>query len=90
MAKTTGLNLYRVSCIGLSPMLQNPMTDDTLDDLTFGSAGRRKPPERDVPIADLAKKKLCLGPNDEFGFPANYLFAALVEAGRHVIFDKKT
>lgn len=82
--------LHRVSCNSRSPMLQNPMTDDTLNELIYGSAGRRKPPTTDVSIEDIARKRLCLGPNGEFGIPANYLFAALVEAGRHVIFEKKT
>ncbi len=81
---------YRISILGISPMLQNPMTDETLNTLIFGSAGTRKGKQTDVSIEDLAKKRLCLGPNSEGGIPANYLFAALVDAGRHVIFDKKT
>ena len=85
-----GVVRHLLSCTSISPMLQNPMTDDTLDELIYGSAGRRKPPKSDVSIEDIAKKRLCLGPNGEFGIPANYLFAALVDAGRHVIFDKKT
>jgi hypothetical protein len=87
---TKGLVRYLMSCTGVSPMLQNPMTDDTLDELIYGSAGKRKPPKTDVSIENIAEKRLCLGPNGEFGIPANYLFAALVDAGRHVIFDKKT
>lgn len=85
-----GTVAYSISILGISPMLQNPMTDDTLDELIYGSAGRRKPPKTDVTIQDIAMKRLCLGPNGEFGVPANYLFAALVDAGRHVIYDKKT
>ena len=88
--QSTGFVRYLIPCIGISPMLQNPMTDETLDELIYGSAGRRKPKATDVSIADIAKKRLCLGPNGEFGIPANYLFAALVDAGRHVIYDKKT
>lgn len=89
VANNKGLQQFLVSCVGISPMLQNPMTDDTLDELIYGSAGKRKPPERDVPLESLAKKKLCLGPNGEFGIPANYLFASLVDSGRHVIYDKR-
>lgn len=85
----SGIGTYLVSCAGISPMLQNPMTDAVLDELIYGSAGKRKPP-KEQSIEDMAKEKLCLGPNKEFGFPANYLFAALVDAGRHIIFDKKT
>ncbi len=90
MANKKGLQLFDVTVEQVSAMLQNPMTDDTLDELIYGSAGKRKPPERDVPLEKLAEKKLCLGPNGEFGIPANYLFASLVEAGRHVIYDKRT
>lgn len=88
MAAQKGLQQYRVSCIGVSPMLLNPMNDDILDDLVYGAA-RRKNPERNISIEKMAEKKLCLGPNGEFGVPANYLFAALVEAGRKVTFDKR-
>lgn len=89
-SQSSGIGRYRISCLGISPMLQNPMTDEILDELIYGSAGKRKPKTTDVSIADIAQKRLCLGPNGEFGIPANYLFAALVDAGRHVIFDKKT
>ena len=89
-SNSMGFQQFRVLCQGISPMLQNPMTDETLDELIYGSAGKRKPPKNDVSIQDIATKRLCLGPNGEFGIPANYLFAALVDAGRHVIFDKKT
>ncbi len=87
---TKGVVPFLITCVSVSPMLQNPMTDETLDELIYGSAGRRKPPKADVSIDDIAMKRLCLGPNGELGIPANYLFAALVDAGRHVIFDKKT
>ena len=87
---TKGIQQYRVSCVGISPMLQNPMTDETLDELFYGSGGKRKLPKTDVPLEKIAEARLCRGPNGEFGFPANYLFAALIEAGRQVIFDKKT
>lgn len=90
MAKDKGLQGFIISCIGVAPMLQNPMTDETLKELIFGSGGKRKKQATDVPIEKLAEKKLCKGPNGEFGIPTNYLFAALVDAGRHVIFDKKT
>lgn len=89
-ARKTGMWRYLVSTSSLSPMLQNPMTNDILDQLLHGSAGRRKSTNKDTSPEELAKNRLCLGPNSEFGIPANYLFASLVAAGRHVIFDKKT
>ncbi len=86
----TGIQRFRVSCVGISPMLQNPMTSDILDTLLFGKAGRSKAPERDTSVEKIAEQRLCKGTNGEFGIPSNYLFASLVEAGRQVIFDKKT
>lgn len=83
-----GMQQYRISCVGVSPLLLNPMNDEILDDLVYGAA-RRKNPERDISINDMAAKKVCKGPNGEFGVPANYLFAAMVEAGRKVVYDKK-
>lgn len=87
---TKGTVPHIISVTSISPMLQNPMTQDILMELTYGSSGKRKPPKTDVPLEDLASKKLCLGPNGEFGIPTQYLFSALVEAGRQVIFEKKT
>lgn len=88
MAAQKGLQQYRVLCVGVSPILLNPMNDEILDELIYGAA-RRKNPERDITIRKMAEKKLCLGPDGEFGVPANYLFAAMVEAGRKVTYDKK-
>jgi hypothetical protein len=89
-ARKTGMWRYGVSVRGISAMLQNPMTEDTLDTLLHGSGCKRKSANKDIKPEDIALKRLCLGPNGEFGIPANYLFASLVTAGRHVIFDKKT
>lgn len=89
--QSRGFVNYRISILSQgNGMLQNPMTDETLDILAFGTAGTRKKQQTDVSAEDIAKKRLCLGPKGEFGIPANYLFSALVDAGRHVIFDKKT
>ena len=88
--RKTGMWRYGVSVFGIAPMLQNPMTDDILDQLLHGSGGRRKSANKDITPEAIAEKRLCLGPDGQFGIPANYLFASLVAAGRHVIFDKKT
>ncbi len=85
-----GIVRYMVSVVGISPMLQNPMTDDTLETLIRGSKGRAKPKNPDVKIEDIAKDKLCLSESGKFGIPSNYLFACLVDAGRQVIFEKKS
>ncbi len=85
-----GIVRYMVSVVGISPMLQNPMTDETIDVLIRGSKGRAKPKNPDVKIEDIAKERLCLSADGKFGVPANYLFACLVDAGRQVIFEKKS
>jgi hypothetical protein len=83
------LKQFRITATSLSPMLQNPMTDEVLDEL-LGGKSARKGVQTDITVDQRAEKKLCKGPNGEFGFPTNYLFAALVEAGRQVQFEKKT
>jgi hypothetical protein len=89
MAKSRGLVSCQVSCVGVSPMLLNPMTDATLDQLIHGSGGRSKQKNTDISQREMAEAKLPRGANGEFGFPLTYLFAALVGAGRQVIYDQK-
>lgn len=83
------ITTFLVSGTSVSPMLQNPMTDEVLNEL-LGGKSARKGVQTDISVEDRAKKKLCLGPNGEFGFPANYLFAALIDAGRHVQYEGKS
>jgi hypothetical protein len=80
---------YRVSASSLSPMLLNPMTDEVLDEL-LGGKSARKGVQTDITVEQRAEKKLCKGPDGEFGFPTNYLFAALIDAGRQVMYEGKT
>ncbi len=80
---------YRIAATGVAPMLQNPMTDEVLNEL-LGGKSARKAIVTDITPTQRAEKKLCLGPNGEFGFPANYLFAALIDAGRHVQYEGKS
>lgn len=85
-----GTYRYRVVCVGIAPMLQNPMTDEQLDTLLFGSAGRSKAVNRDKRVEDIAGERVCKDAQGRFGIPSNYLFASLIDAGRHVVFEKKT
>jgi hypothetical protein len=80
---------FRITASSLSPMLLNPMTDEVLDEL-LGGKGARKGAQTDITVEQRAEKKLCKGPNGEFGFPTNYLFAALIHAGRQVSLRGKT
>lgn len=83
------LTTFRILAASVAPMLQNPMTDEVLNEL-LGGKSARKAIVTDITVDERAKKKLCLGPNGEFGFPTNYLFAALIDAGRHVQYEGKS
>ncbi len=72
---------------GTSAMLQNPMTEEQLDQLYFG-AGARKSKDTRKPMEQLAAERVIRDADGHKGVPANYLFAALVEAGRYVVYDK--
>lgn len=90
--KLEGLIAVHITITGISPMLQNPMTDETLDMLIDRVPGRKggakQGPEKTH--EQIAAERLCKGPDGELGIPMTWLFAALVEAGRHVIYEKKT
>lgn len=83
------IQTFRIVAASVSPMLQNPMTDEVLNEL-LGGKSARKAIVTDITVDERARKKLCLGPNGEFGFPTNYLFAALIDAGRHVQYEGKS
>lgn len=84
-----GAKQFTVRLVGIAPMLQNRMTEATLDSLIRPGA-TKKPPKTDISFKDMAAEKLHLGPNDEFGVPEAYVFACLAEAGRRVVYDGKT
>jgi hypothetical protein len=72
-----------------SPILMNPMTDETLDEL-FAGAGARKGKRGDLTQEQVAEKKVIRCPDsNQIGIPMEYLMAALVNAGRQVKFDGK-
>lgn len=70
----------KVKIKGVSPYLMNPMTEDILDELRTGN---RAPIQKDRPVADIAKKKLCTEAN-KIGIPVENLLACMAEAGRKV------
>lgn len=75
------MKVIRFALTGVSPLLQNPMTESTLDEL---QTGNRKPIQKDRTRADVAKEKVIVNDKGEIGIPSNYLFAALKAAGRKV------
>lgn len=77
-----------VHCVGISPILMNPMTEETLDEL-YGGAAARKPKTGQVPQKQVAEAKIIKDGDDRVGLPVEYLFSCLVGAGRFVKYDAK-
>jgi hypothetical protein len=77
-----------VRCTGISPLLMNPMTEDTLDQL-YGGASARKRKDTERPQKDVAAEKVIRDAEGNIGLPVEYLFSALVNAGRFVKYDAK-
>jgi len=78
--------VVRTLCIGISPLLMNPATDELLEELRTGV---RQQINRDIPARQQAEKKLCKDPEGRIGIPAINLRSSLVEAGRQVKFSGK-
>ena len=70
---------FRARCVGVSPYLMNPMTDQTLEDLR---TKRRSEIKTDWTVQDQAATKLCQE-DGQCGVPSLNLFSCLVNAGRH-------
>lgn len=71
-----------------SPLLMNPLTDEQLDGLFRGAAGRRAA-RRDISYEEVCEAKVYKDENGNPAIPVQNLFACLVEAGRLVKFDGK-
>lgn len=67
-------------------LLLNPMTDTVLEELRTKV---RKPKVRDWSVTEEAQTKLIKSSDGKLGLPDQYLWAALVEAGRRVKIDAK-
>lgn len=75
-----------IQCRGLSSILMNPMTDETLDSLITGI---RKPVVRDRPMEDVAAERIYRDENGRMGIPTINLIGALKGAGRAIKNGKK-
>lgn len=74
-----------------SPLLMNPMTDETLDEL-FAGSGARKARKTDITQEQVAANRVIRengDPNGKIGIPMEYLMAALVYAGKFVKYDAR-
>ena len=83
-----GIRAYIVTCIGLSPLLMDPMSDETLLGLI---TGKSVPIQKDRKFIDVAAEKIYRDPADgkTIGIPGDNLFACLVEGGKQVQFKKQ-
>ena len=83
-----------VTCRGLSPLLMDRMTEETLEGLRTGV---RVSKPKDRPKTEVAREKLCREtykddngtPDGPIGIPSEMLFSCLVAAGRNVKHGKK-
>lgn len=82
------MRTVKIQCVGASPILMDPMTDDTLTSLITG-VRPNKPKDR--PLIEVCQEKLYreFGDTGRVGIPAECLFACLVAAGRNVKNGKK-
>jgi hypothetical protein len=71
---------------GLSSIMMNPMTDDTLDSLITGI---RKPVIKDRPMEDIASERIYRDDQGRMGIPTINLISALKSAGRAIKNGKK-
>lgn len=77
----------RATCVGISPYLMNPATDELLEELRTGV---RQQIDRTISAKAQAEKKLCKDDEGRIGIPAINLRSCLVNAGRHVKFEGKS
>lgn len=78
----------KVTCQGVSPLLMNPMSDETLEGLRTGV---RTSKPTDLTSEQEAEKKLYKDSNNGnmIGIPALNLYSCMIEAGRSVKNGKK-
>lgn len=74
------MKTFEVTLVGVSPMLQNPMTERTLTEL---ETGVRTALQKDRPREDVVREKVIVQ-DGHLGVPAEYLLASIIEAGRKV------
>ena len=82
------MRTVKVKCVGVSPLLMDRMSDETLDELRTGVRAQKP---RDRPLDDVAAEKIYRenGAGSRIGLPAEMLFSCLANAGRNVKNGKK-
>lgn len=75
----------RVECRGISPLLTDPMSDETLEELRTKVSAPKRP---DRPAQEVAAEKVYRY-DGKIGIPSMNLFASLRDAGKYVKFDAR-
>src|ERR1700733_7780099 len=83
---SSNISYVTMTLVSRQPMLQNTLTEEALDNLPGGSGKLAQPKVKEMTYQQRADLVRYRGPNNEFGIPAECLFAALVHAGRFVKF----
>ncbi len=79
--KTSKIRTIRVAVKGVSPLLMNPMTDATLEELRTKVRVQRS---KDISLQEEAGQKLYKNDTGKIGIPMVNLISCLAEAGRKV------
>lgn len=80
------MKTVKVFCRGVSPLLMDRMTEETLESL---DTGVRQQISKDRPAQEKAAEKIYRDQKGRIALPAEMLFSALVGAGRNVKLGKK-
>lgn len=76
----------RIHCVGVSPLMMDKMSDETLEGL---ATGVRPPEVKDKPAEEKAAAKIYRDDDGTIALPAEMLMGALVFAGQKVKNGKK-
>ncbi|MDD5486818.1 MAG: hypothetical protein PHW65_04625 [Dehalococcoidales bacterium] len=71
----------RIHCVGISPLMMDKMSDETLEGL---ATGVRPPEVKDRPAEEKASVKIYRDDDGKIALPAEMLMGALVFAGQKV------
>lgn len=74
--------LIEVICVNRSPLLMDPASRDFVENVLI--RGERAAPVRDMPLVDMASKKIYRGPDGKIGIPVECLLGCLRSAGRKI------
>ena len=81
----TGWMHVRIHCVGRTPLLMDPMTDGTIEEL---ETGVRKPINKQLTRYQVCEPKVMHNAAGLIAVPIDNFFACTVEAGRRIPFQK--